>query len=239
MSHTIKISQEIFQNHPSFRRGVVIAKNICNVGESPELLHLLQQSIEKAAENPINLDTDLRIVLWNEAHRQFGSNPNKYLPSHRALLKRVQKVGTTIPFINRIVSIMNLNSITSKMPIGGDDLLQVDQGLELRYARGDEFFTPLGCLDEIENPEVGEIIYVSNNSKEVMCRRWNWRNGQKTAINNETQAIVMNIDGIGEEIEPTVLEVRDKVAEMLIEFCGADVTTAILTPTAPSLTFSL
>ena len=239
MSHTIKVSQQIFRDHPSFRRGIVVAKNICNLDDSSELLLLLQESIECAASNPIDLDTDPRITLWNEAHRQFNSNPNKYLPAHRALLKRVQKPGTSIPFINKIVSIMNINSITGKIPVGGDDLSQVGADLELRYASGDEKFTPLGCPDETEHPEAGEIIYVANHSKEVMCRRWNWRNGQRTAIKKETQEIVMNIDGISGEAEQHVLEVRDSIANMLVKFCGADVTTHILTPSTPSFTISL
>jgi DNA/RNA-binding domain of Phe-tRNA-synthetase-like protein len=239
MSNSVTVNQQVFQSHPSFRRGIVVAKSIQNLEASSDLFDLLNKAIEQAAANPIDLEADPLITQWNEVHRQFGSNPNKYLPAHRALLKRVQKPGSSIPFINKVVSIMNFNSITGKIPVGGDDLFQAGQELELRYATGEEIFTPLGFPSETEHPESGEIIYVANQSGEVMCRRWNWRNGQKTAITQNTQAIVMNIDGIGEDIEPHVLEVRDKVAEMLVKFCGADVTTTLLSPLAPTFTFSL
>jgi DNA/RNA-binding domain of Phe-tRNA-synthetase-like protein len=63
-----------------------------------------------------------------------------------------------------------------------------------------------------------------------MCRRWNWRNGHKTRITEDTQAIVMNIDVLGEQSEARALETRDRVAEMLSEFCGAEIETALLTP---------
>jgi len=66
---------------------------------------------------------------------------------------------------------------------------------------------------------------------EVMCRRWNWRNGYHTRITEETQTMVMNIDGLGEDIESHTLAMRDRVARMLEEFCAAETETALLTPT--------
>jgi lysyl-tRNA synthetase class 2 len=106
----------------------------------------------------------------------FGSNPNKFPPAHNALLKRVQKKGAKIPFINKVVAIMNYNSITDKIPVGGDDVIRAAGNLELCYTDGSETFTPLGNPGIIEHPEPGEIIYMVSNNKDVMCRRWNWRN---------------------------------------------------------------
>ena len=74
---------------------------------------------------------------------------------------------------------MNYNSIKHITPVGGDDLMHAGQCLELRYATGRENFTPLGRPDISENPYPGEIIYVVAELNEVMCRRWNWRNGHK------------------------------------------------------------
>ncbi|MGD8646521.1 MAG: hypothetical protein PVJ77_08300, partial [Desulfobacterales bacterium] len=72
---------------------------------------------------------------------------------------------------------------------------------------------------------------VTSESNEVMCRRWNWRNGHITRITEESQAIVMNIDVLGEQSEARAVETRDRVAEMLREFCLADIDTTLLTPT--------
>ncbi|MEH2316404.1 hypothetical protein [Nostoc sp.] len=73
----------------------------------------------------------------------------------------------------------------------------------------------LGLPETIENPDVGEVIYVAAESGEVMCRRWNWRNGHKTRITETTQAIVMNIDALGENSEDRAITTRNSVAEML------------------------
>ena len=91
----------------------------------------------------------------------------------------------------------------------------------------------------MEHPNPGEVIYVAAESDEVMCRRWNWRNGHKTRITEETQAIFMNIDALGEQSEARAVETRDRVAEMLVEFCQAEIETTLLTPSNSQYQFAI
>jgi DNA/RNA-binding domain of Phe-tRNA-synthetase-like protein len=233
----IKVHPAIFQAQPTFHRGIVVATNMNNQKVSPELQDLLSQVIKDAANNQIDLAQNPLITRWDNAHYQFESNPNKFPPAHKNLLKRVQKQNASLPFINNAVAIMNYNSITSKIPVGGDDLAHTGLVLELRHAHGKENFIPLGASDS-ENPTPGEVIYVCADSGNVMCRRWNWRNGNLTAITQGTEAIVMNIDGLGEDCEETVLQVRDRIAQMLGEFCNATTITTLLNINNPSFTFS-
>ena len=226
----IRIQEDIFKAYPTFRRGIVVARNVDNRGPSETLEEKLEEAITKAANHPIDIKSNPRTIVWNEAHRQFNSNPNKFPPAHCALLKRVQKPRAHIPFINKIVAIMNTNSIKDVTPVGGDDLRHAGRCLELRYATGNENFAPLGCPEITEHPNPGEIIYVVAESNEVMCRRWNWRNGHKTRITEDTQAIVMNIDVLGENSEARAVETRDRVAGMLAEFCQAEIETTLLAP---------
>jgi lysyl-tRNA synthetase class 2 len=123
--------------------------------------------------------------------------------------------------------------------VGGDDVDQAGACLELRPAAGSETFTPLGNLDAKEHPQPGEIIYVVAESGEVMCRRWNWRNGHKTRITEETRTIVMNVDGLGEANESRTLITRDRVARMLEKYCQAEVSQALLSPDQMSYHFTL
>ena len=67
----IRIDTKIFEAHPSFRRGIVIARNLDNRGHSTELEERLGKAIAQAAEQPIDLKTDPRTAAWNKAHRQF------------------------------------------------------------------------------------------------------------------------------------------------------------------------
>jgi DNA/RNA-binding domain of Phe-tRNA-synthetase-like protein len=141
--------------------------------------------------------------------------------------------------INKVVAIMNYNSIIDAIPVGGDDVAKAGETLELRFADGTESFTPLGNPETVEHPDPGEIIYVVTESGEVMCRRWNWRNGHKTRITEDTQIIVMNIDGLGEDSESRTVTTRDRVREMLEEFCRADTVTTMLSPSQPSYDFDI
>jgi DNA/RNA-binding domain of Phe-tRNA-synthetase-like protein len=137
------------------------------------------------------------------------------------------------------VAIMNINSIRDVIPVGGDDVIRAAGSLVLRYADGSELFTPLGTPDQTEQPVAGEVIYVVPESKEVMCRRWNWRNGHKTRIAEDTQVIVMNIDGLGAESEVRSIATRDRVAQMLEAYCQAQVTRTLLSPDQPSYAFDI
>jgi DNA/RNA-binding domain of Phe-tRNA-synthetase-like protein len=230
----IRIQPRIFEEYPAFRRGIVIAKNLDNQDHSQELEDMLNRAIRQAAQAPIDLKTDPLATVWNDAHRQFGSNPNKFPPAHCALLKRVQKPGARIPFINKVVAIMNINSIRDITPVGGDDVIRANGSLELRYADGSENFTPLGSPASNEQPVAGEVIYVVPESNVVMCRRWNWRNGHPTRIAEDTRVIVMNIDSIGQNSERRAAATRDRVAQMLATYCQAEVTTTLLSPENPS-----
>lgn len=235
----IRIDEKIFEQYPTFRRGIVVARNIDNQGPSKELENMLNDAVAQAARQSIDLKADPRIMAWDAAHRQFGSNPNKFPPAHWALLKRVQKPGVQLPLINKVVAIMNINSIRDVLPVGGDDVIRAAGNLELRYADGSESFTPLGNPDHTETPVAGEVIYVVPQSKEVMCRRWNWRNGHKTRIAEDTQFIVMNIDGLGADSEARSIAARDRVAQMLEAYCQAEVIRTLLSPSQPAYQFEI
>lgn len=233
----VHVEESVFRDFPSFRRGLVLAAGLENQGHSPELENKLEDALSQAAMNPVDLKTDPRVLAWDEAHRKFGSNPRKFPPAHAALLKRVQKGGVHLPFINKVVAIMNFNSIADCIPVGGDDAERAGKRLSLRRARGDEVFSPLGSPDAQERPDPGEVIYVVEDSGEVMCRRWNWRNGHGTRITEETRIMVMNIDALGEESEERAVRTRDRVAQMLEKYCRAETTVALLSPSRPVWSF--
>ncbi len=114
----VKVAERIFQEFPLFRRGIVVASGIQNQGGSEELETLLNEAVESAGRQPIDVKADPRVVVWAEAHRRFGSNPNKFPPAHFSLIKRVQKPGIRLPFISKVVAIMNTNSIADVIPAG-------------------------------------------------------------------------------------------------------------------------
>ncbi len=226
----ILIEDGIFEKYPSFRRGIVIARNMKNRADDTGLYEMLKDTLSERFDNPVDLENDHRITDWKDAHREFNSNPNKFPPAHIALIKRIQKKKTEIPFINSVVAVMNIVSIQNILPVGGDDIIAPSSTFKLGVSDGSENFIPLGMPDRSENPESGEVIYFIEESKDVMCRRWNWRNGDRTKIGENTESIIMNIDAIGGESEKRALQARDMVAALLEKYCSAETETALLTP---------
>ena len=229
----ISISTAIFDTWPTFHRGLVVAHHINNRHIDPDLVAALNSACEGASSSPIDLKTDPRVIDWDDAHRAFNSNPNRFPPAHKALQKRVQKPGVALNPISAIISIMNYNSIYDVIPVGGDDLHGIPNKVELKIAEGDEVFVPLGQSDIIENPEPGEVIYWHPESRRIMCRRWNWRNSHTTRITEETVSMIMNVDGIGDNAEQRARQTTARIAEMMQQYCQADVTTSILSSQQP------
>ncbi len=136
--------------------------------------------------------------------------------------------GGGLPFINSVVTLFNYISIKYLVPCGGDDIKKISGNLCLDFATGDESFIGLGST-EVEHPEKGEVIYFDDQSKQIMCRRWNWRNAEFSKISDDTKEIVINIDGIESIPTSVIIEARDELAGLLQEHCAAILTTDLLT----------
>jgi DNA/RNA-binding domain of Phe-tRNA-synthetase-like protein len=219
----IIIDSELFEKFPDFKRGIIVIDDIKNSVLNEEIKKLLDEQIKQKAGQGL-IENEF-IKSWDEIYSKFGVNPNKFPPSIKSLLKRIDKGG--FPFINSVVALFNYISIKYLIPCGGDDVDKIEGNLHLGLAKGSEIFVPLGSLEK-ENPEPGEIIYYDDKTQNVMCRRWNWRNGDFSKINPGTKRIVINIDGVGAVTKEVILAARDEMAKLLTEYCSAKLTTDFL-----------
>jgi len=220
----IIIDKEIFEKFPDFVRGIIFISDIENNSENAKIRELLDREIE--SKKGQNLAEHEFVKVWDVVHEKFGSNPNKFPPSIKSLLKRIEK-GGQIPFINSVVALFNYISVKYLIPCGGDDIEKIEGNLRLGFAKGNEFFTPLGG-GEKETPKPGEVIYFDDKTLNVMCRRWNWRNGDFTKIMPETKKIVINVDAIGPIGQSVAEKARDELAGLLAEHCRAKIITSLL-----------
>lgn len=232
----IIISGEIFEKFPQFKRGVIFVNEINIVEKNKRIKKPLNKIIKQRKSENINYEEHPFIKAWDEAHLKFGSNPEKYPPSIKALLTRVI-VGGGLPYINSVVTLFNYISLKYLVPCGGDDLDKITGNLCLNFATGDEIFTGLGS-EEIEHPDRGEVIYYDDKSKQVMCRRWNWRNAEFSKITTQSQRIVINIDGINGTPQSTIIDARNELAELLKIHCNANIITELLTKDNPEISLS-
>jgi lysyl-tRNA synthetase class 2 len=216
----IIIDPKIFETFPDFKRGLVIVSDINNSLENKAIDSLLRKEIkEKANLDYKNLP---EVLAWDETHRKFGSNPNNYPPSIKSLLERVAK-GKNIPFINSVVAAFNYISLKYLVPCGGDDLGEIEGNLCLGFAEGNEKFRSIGS-EEDDNPIPGEVIYFGTPSRRVMCRRWNWRNGNFAKITEKSKKILLNVEGIGSVSAETIMKARDELAKLLADHYSATLT---------------
>jgi len=215
----IIIKDEIFDLFPDFYRAIVVSKDIKNQKSNKRIRKLLKKEIDRQ----VNIDesSDPRILAWDEAHKKFGSTPDKYLPSIKFLLQSM-RANNALPFINSVVALFNYTSLKYVLPCGGDDVGRIKGNLVLGISDGTEKFIPLGGEIE-ENPFPGEVIYYDDLSKNVMCRRWNWRNGDITKIGLDSSKIVLNIDCLPPITPDIGNKARDELAELLKTYCEAEV----------------
>jgi DNA/RNA-binding domain of Phe-tRNA-synthetase-like protein len=220
----IIIDQAVFDRFPDFKRGLIIVSDVENAASDEVISATLDGEIRK--KMGINLLDNDFVKAWDNAYLKLGSNPNKFPPSIKSLLKRVAKSGG-FPFISSIVALFNYVSIKYLIPCGGDDVGKIEGNLRLGPANGNEVFVPLGSESK-ETPDVGEVIYYDDKTLNVMCRRWNWRNGDFTKILETTRRLVINIDGIAPVPHSVIESARDELAALLVERCSAKLTIDLL-----------
>ncbi len=233
------IDKEIFRRFPDFRRVVVLASNVDNHGEHPELEALLRAAEEKVRGGELAAFPDLpRLSIWVEAFRTLGINPKKTPPSVINMIKRVRG-GKNLPYINSLVAIFNCLSLENLLSCGGDDLDVVRGDLALTVADGGENYSPLGQPEVREHPGAGEVIYMDTATREVFCRCWCWKNGDVSKLGENTRRTAINIDGMLPAFTlPQLEDLGRQAAELLRRFTGATTEIKVMSPEMPEFTIS-
>ena len=222
------INDKIFAQYPSLNIGVVVARGIDNNGESPEISQLIKDESTRI-RSEFNLDTLVEIPeikTWQETYRSFGAKPKKYKCSIENLYRLILE-GVNLRPINKIVDIYNYVSIKNMVPIGGDDIDKVDGDITLTFAQGSESFQPLNS-DQVDNPHPNEVVY--SDSKEILCRRWNWRECNKSKMTLDTKNVTLVVEGLSPVRKEKIQSVINELADLVKKYCGGQTQTHLLDP---------
>ncbi|WP_433051363.1 B3/B4 domain-containing protein [Dactylosporangium sp. CS-033363] len=186
----------------------VLADGLRNGPGDPALLHdAIAAAGDLGAPHP-------HLEAWRDVYRAFGAKPQRTPNSAEALRKRAAKGD--VPSVNRIVDAYNAVSIRFAVPIGGEDRLRLAGTERLVRAAGDEpFDTTKEGVAVTESPEPGEVVW--RDDVAVTCRRWNWRQGRRTALTDATTSAVFLLEGLDVDLEPA--------AAALIALLDADAAT--------------
>jgi len=227
------VDYRIFDKFPDLCLGVVIAKDMDNLGAADELRLLISAQQEEIRVNTSSetLSQLPKIASWRRAYSAFGAKPKKYKSSVESLYRMVLK-GIDLRHINTIVDVYNYISIKHMVPVGGDDISRVEGNISLRFALGGEAFRPLHS-DEVEHAKEGEVIYMDN--VEVLCRRWNWRECDKSKMTVETNEAILVVEGLPPVNREEVERIVEELGDMVLRLCGGETHTEILHKENPAI----
>ncbi len=222
----IRANEKIWENHKGLQIGVLTIQNCDNQGHNEEIIALTNEAQEKirSVYTAEKIGEEPKIDAWKKAYAAFGAKPKEHKSSVENLYKMTLN-GTSLRHINKLVDIYNYISLKYMLPVGGEDLDKVKGELELTYADNEKPILLLGDK-EPKAPKLGEVIY--KDSDGAICRRFNWREADRTKLTQETKNAVIVIECLP---PATQEELRLAIGEMksLIEkYCNATIKKEIL-----------
>ena len=138
---------------------------------------------------------DPHLTAWRDTFRAFGAKPQRTMNSAEALITRVVK-GNDLPVINRLMDVYNAVSVACVVPCGGEDLAHVVGNVTLKVADGTEVFeTSKDGAPAIDHPVPGEVVWADEAG--ATCRAWNWRQGTRTRLTEDTTDAYFLLDALG------------------------------------------
>lgn len=232
---TFRYDAAILKSFPAITGGVILATNLHN-GPTPEPLRAAYQQEQRATlarigETPLSqLPT---LAAWRSAFRRFGVDPTQCRSAAEALLRRLTKKGD-IPTINTLVDLGNLVSIRYALPVAIFDTRALTGPLTVRFATGEERYTPLGQPDETEHPTAGEVIFADDTGL-VFAERWCWRQSDQSAARDDTARVVITVEAQHEHARPDIEAAVSDLLDLLGRHAGGHTIPAILDAQHPAL----
>jgi DNA/RNA-binding domain of Phe-tRNA-synthetase-like protein len=177
---------------------------------SEELLRAAEDAARRALDDgPV--DGLPHVAAWREAYRAFGARPSRTRNSLEALTRRAP---AGLPRVNRLTDVYNAVSVLHQVPVGGEDLGRYDGPPRLVRATGQEVFdTVAEGVEVVEHPEPGEVVWCDGTG--VTCRRWNWRQGRRTQLREDTATALFILDALAPMTDEALGAAADDLVDHL------------------------
>ncbi|MGW5097208.1 B3/B4 domain-containing protein [Streptomyces nodosus] len=218
MTLTLTVSDEVRTLAPGFTHVAIEAHGLVNGPSTEGTSALLDDAARRLAAR---LDgraphEDPHMVAWRALYTAFGAKPSRTRNSAEALARRALSDGG-LPRINVLVDVYNAISVAHLIPVGGEDLDLVQGAMRLVRATGDEeFMTVAGGEETVEHPDAGEVVW--RDEAGVTCRRWNWRQGPRTRLTEESTSVVFLLEGLAPMPVADLERAGVELAELLEKF---------------------
>lgn len=213
-----------------FPEAVIAVLTVKNVQEgihlAPEKAEEIKNLLDSANEGAKRFLTseviseNAVVQAWREAYSKFPTKKGARC-SLEALLKRVLK-GTPVGTIAPTVDISNAISLKHAFPIGAENMDAFQGDIHLGIMKGGEEFWPIGS-EKMEPPLPGEIAYYDQAG--VICRCWNWRDGKRTEVTEETTREFIAMECVEPERREELQAALDELSQLLSQYVGAEIIT--------------
>jgi DNA/RNA-binding domain of Phe-tRNA-synthetase-like protein len=217
----IRVHPDIWTRYPEARIAVVYAFGLQNAASDDWSRAELHEACRRATQalGSDKAQSHPHIQAWRGVYQSFGAKPSKYLCSAEALIQRAIKDAP--PQINRAVDFYNAISIANVLPVGGEDLDHLQGDLVLQFADGTLTFDvpDNGGAEPIVVP-AGEVVWAD--AAGVTCRRWNWRQGRRTRLTEQSRNAYFVLEALCPPfVEGDFDRVIGEIADGLRERMGA------------------
>lgn len=204
------VDPAVLELRPDYRALLVVVDGLrpaAGDSTSEDLLRAAEDAARRAlADGPV--DRLPHVAAWREAYRAFGAKPSRTRNSLEALTRRAP---AGLPRVNRLTDVYNAVSVLHQVPVGGEDLSRYDGPPRLARATGHEAFdTVAEGVEVVEHPDPGEVVWCDGTG--VTCRRWNWRQGRRTQLREDTTTALFILDAL----EPMTDEALSAAADDLV-----------------------
>jgi DNA/RNA-binding domain of Phe-tRNA-synthetase-like protein len=210
----VRVDPAVHAKHPDYVALVLLASGLANgpsdAGSDAQLAaaeaQLRASSLTRATDHP-------HIAAWRAAFSAFGAKPSRYPSSAEALITRVLK-DQPLPRVNALVDLYNAVSVRHVVPLGGEDADRLEGPLRLTVAAGGEPFDPRGDGSDVEPVAAGEVVW--RDDRAVTCRRWNWRQGRRTQLTDDTTHAFFVFDRLDGLTVDELHRAADELSELLL-----------------------
>lgn len=223
---------------PDAQIGVVVAQDMKSADEVSEedrksIARALTEANQIADQHlTSNTISENEVVsVWRDAYQKFKTKKGARC-SVENLLKRVLK-GNPVGTITPAVDIYNMVSLKYALPVGGEDIDAMEGDIRLCVTEGGDAFRGLGEEEDAPTLE-GEVCYKDDAG--AICRCWNWRDGQRTALTDDSSKAFLIIESVDPARSENLQAAIDELAEAVNGYLGAKIfAKEIITRENPSL----
>lgn len=216
------ISKEVKEKYPSISIGIAVIKGVTIKKSDPglekekeELLHSLSDlTTEQLGQYP-------EIISYRRLYKEMGIDWHSRRPSPEALLRRIA-LQKGLYTINTCVDAYNIVVMRNRISVGAFDLDTIEFPTKLRHAKDREEILLIGDSEPTKYKET-ELAYFDQKSGYNID--FNFRDSQRTAVQESTKNLYINVDGIYGISLQEVERVLRETCDLIIKYCGGKLET--------------